>query len=478
MTVTVHEQLLANLCQGGGVFVLRGASDEERAATAMRAAARAVASIPHPDEPDDPLPNFVSAITRSAEGPSFSIDVKDMLDDNAPLARQVVTAVVVALDVAGTDGELGFIDTLDVPFPEPEAIDASTVFITRFGRGSLESVVRALAGSDFDTVSPVLGPLAFALGDRTVDDARRQALRPLARRLLNTANVAADRERQGRVVDWWVRDEVPHALAFAGVSNTLGELPALHPDAQLRPTFGALADVVMVMRAQLIDQAGGSEKHGNPVVWGQGDRPAAIHLTSAVQLAVGESARHADHIFMNTFARHTKFVQSEIVRAMWTATWINAAELLRRRTGDAVGRDLLGYSDHAFHVSRSVYNSLQHELPAVMCTAAEVALTDLAAGCAALVDVVAAGDRWVEAEQLYAQKPAPASFGGFKDAVLDRLRENLTPRTYGEVTRSALTAFGAYCYQGAELLVGGDELASSFAPDSWQRVHVLIDSLL
>jgi hypothetical protein len=128
VAVTVVNGLVAYLCGGGAVFVLRGASDPDVATTAMRAAARALQQIPHPDEPDDALPNFVSAVTAEPDGPSFWIDVKDMLDQNDLLAQEVVDSLVTALDAAGADGQLGF--TSAAVATEAEATSAREVAVS------------------------------------------------------------------------------------------------------------------------------------------------------------------------------------------------------------------------------------------------------------------------------------------------------------------------------------------------------------
>jgi hypothetical protein len=89
-------------------FVLRGSSDPEVARAAMSRGAQAVFDVPHPEEPDDPLPNFASSVTQTPDGPSFWIDCKDELDD-PDVAADVVAAIVHALDKAGADGVLAVV---------------------------------------------------------------------------------------------------------------------------------------------------------------------------------------------------------------------------------------------------------------------------------------------------------------------------------------------------------------------------------
>ncbi|HET7486388.1 MAG TPA: hypothetical protein VFJ85_00565 [Acidimicrobiales bacterium] len=86
-------------------FVLRGATDPAVARAAMQRAAEAVFTVPHPEEPDEPLPNFASAVTDTEDGPSFWIDCKDELED-PDIAQAVVDAMLGALTAAGADGVL------------------------------------------------------------------------------------------------------------------------------------------------------------------------------------------------------------------------------------------------------------------------------------------------------------------------------------------------------------------------------------
>lgn len=90
---------------GGCRFVLPGTEDSALARAAMQSASAAVFKVPHPDEPDDPLPKYASGVTEMADGPSFLIDCKDMLDD-PDTAQAVVDAMLGALNEAGANGVL------------------------------------------------------------------------------------------------------------------------------------------------------------------------------------------------------------------------------------------------------------------------------------------------------------------------------------------------------------------------------------
>jgi hypothetical protein len=86
---------------GQAVFVLRGTAGEGVSMAALRHAAAAVRAIPHPDEPGDPLPNWVAAISGD-DGPSLHLDMQD----HGEQAARVVAAMVAALEESGVDGRI------------------------------------------------------------------------------------------------------------------------------------------------------------------------------------------------------------------------------------------------------------------------------------------------------------------------------------------------------------------------------------
>ncbi|MGC9670298.1 hypothetical protein ACNTMW_27610 [Planosporangium sp. 12N6] len=105
--------LTAHLAErpGQAVFVLRRAGDDETAMAALRRAAAAVRAIPHPDEPDEPLPNGVDVLPGD-DGPTLHLD----LQDHAEYADRVVAAIVAALDESGVDGHLKPVRPAAPPF--------------------------------------------------------------------------------------------------------------------------------------------------------------------------------------------------------------------------------------------------------------------------------------------------------------------------------------------------------------------------
>jgi hypothetical protein len=75
--------------------------DPARGLAALLAATRAVGGIPHPDEPDDPLPNWCTAVMRDGV-PVFHLDMKDCGDYAGRVARILLGSVA----AAGVGGRL------------------------------------------------------------------------------------------------------------------------------------------------------------------------------------------------------------------------------------------------------------------------------------------------------------------------------------------------------------------------------------
>jgi hypothetical protein len=62
----------------GAVHVeLRGVPDADAGQRAMEAARSALFAIPHPEEPDDPLPSFATNVSLGDRGPTFWFDIAD-----------------------------------------------------------------------------------------------------------------------------------------------------------------------------------------------------------------------------------------------------------------------------------------------------------------------------------------------------------------------------------------------------------------
>ncbi|MCA2216898.1 hypothetical protein [Jidongwangia harbinensis] len=127
--------LIAYLAErpGAGVFSLRS-GDEAAAMAALRDAADAVRAIPHPDEPGEPLPNWVDALLGD-DGPTLHLDLQDR-SDHAP---QVIAAIVGAVEAAGADGRLTPVRPPEPPFdydPEAHILGEPTYFLDELdGRG-------------------------------------------------------------------------------------------------------------------------------------------------------------------------------------------------------------------------------------------------------------------------------------------------------------------------------------------------------
>ncbi len=82
---------------------LREAADVGEAAEAMRKARAALFKLPHPEEPDDPLPSFASPVVLESGGPTFWFDIADAEGD---VLEQVLRTVTTELTEAGASGFL------------------------------------------------------------------------------------------------------------------------------------------------------------------------------------------------------------------------------------------------------------------------------------------------------------------------------------------------------------------------------------
>lgn len=118
MAIVVDPSILDYMARTTGccTFVLEEAGDREVATRAMEAARRAVGSIAHPEEPDDPLPSWMSSVHTTSDGARFSVDMADA-EAYEGLLEQVLEAVVDAVAAAGLDQGLL---TCEAPEPEPE----------------------------------------------------------------------------------------------------------------------------------------------------------------------------------------------------------------------------------------------------------------------------------------------------------------------------------------------------------------------
>jgi len=105
MGIEVDERLLDYMAGSLGAIhlQLRGAGDPERAAAAMGRARKALFAIPHPGEPDDPLPSYVSPITFDLDGPTFWFDIADA---GGNVLDEVLRTLTSALAEAGATGSL------------------------------------------------------------------------------------------------------------------------------------------------------------------------------------------------------------------------------------------------------------------------------------------------------------------------------------------------------------------------------------
>jgi hypothetical protein len=95
--------LIAYVAQNASTvkLALRDSPDLDRAVAALAAAGTAVRAIPHPEEPTEPLPNWVD-VSVEHDVPLLRLDLKDERGS----ARLVVRTILGALDASGVTGRL------------------------------------------------------------------------------------------------------------------------------------------------------------------------------------------------------------------------------------------------------------------------------------------------------------------------------------------------------------------------------------
>lgn len=214
MAVTARDGLFDYMAEHGGACRLQliGADDPERALAGMQAAARAVGRLPHPDEPTEPLPNWISGVALDDDGPAFTIDVKDSFRIRA-IAERVVAGTLNALADEGIDqGVLTW--PADVEWPT-----------------SMQRSVSSRLGINPDGVCPVLLRVGEGIAEHLAH--RRPARAEERQRAIGEhvtgATVGREEERRRRILDWYVRAAVPQFVGRAGFEREAQELRALSP---------------------------------------------------------------------------------------------------------------------------------------------------------------------------------------------------------------------------------------------------------
>jgi len=129
MALVVDPGLLDYMASNSGscTFVLKDMSPEA-AVSALRSVCRTVGAIPHPEEPDDPLPSHMSAPEPTADGARCTIDMADA-EAYEGLLERVLQAVLDGLAAEGVaEGLLTYPASGPVTVRAPNAATAQTPF--------------------------------------------------------------------------------------------------------------------------------------------------------------------------------------------------------------------------------------------------------------------------------------------------------------------------------------------------------------
>lgn len=92
-------------------LALRGAEPAD-ASAALASAAAAVHAIPHPDEPDEGLPNWCEVLPETDGTPVLHLDMQD----HGEQAARVVGVILAAVEAAGVEGRLEPVSPVGPPF--------------------------------------------------------------------------------------------------------------------------------------------------------------------------------------------------------------------------------------------------------------------------------------------------------------------------------------------------------------------------
>jgi hypothetical protein len=99
--IVVDDDVVASMAAStGACWIVIECADAASARGAVDAARAAVWTIPHPEEPEDPLPSFVSDAEDRPGGSSFWFDMADA-EAYDGLVEEVLTAIVVAAAASG-----------------------------------------------------------------------------------------------------------------------------------------------------------------------------------------------------------------------------------------------------------------------------------------------------------------------------------------------------------------------------------------
>jgi hypothetical protein len=102
--ITVRSDVPEHIARNGSACLLRleSADPPDALEAALEVAAEALYKIPHPDEPEDGLPNL-STVRRTVNGPMIFFDIKDQGEE---FAAEIIEVLQRSLDASGVSGVL------------------------------------------------------------------------------------------------------------------------------------------------------------------------------------------------------------------------------------------------------------------------------------------------------------------------------------------------------------------------------------
>lgn len=299
MAVQVDEGLIDHLIGGGAChFEITSTASKEVMLTGLHDARQRIYEIPHPVEPEDPLPNFVAEPEIRPDGVAVLwVDVKDILETWPALALELVSVVVSALEAAGVGDA-----TVSYPAPEPvpHAPEATQL-----------------------SISPGLAPLLRELWRSP--EGGREIVESLRSRLPHVADDAAEARWARRMLDWYARDVTPAALEVIGMHREADQLRAL-PD--LGTTLASDAVITRLMWVIETVRSYGAWRDARAQRAGDGRMSSDVHL--AIEEAIGGRTSSVGGQLRVAFALAHEQQQfsgddSSVLTRFWQVTWGEAA---------------------------------------------------------------------------------------------------------------------------------------------------------
>jgi hypothetical protein len=418
---------------GAVIVELRDTGDPDAAKRALIAARRALFAIPHPEEPDDPLPSFASEVEVHDTGASFRFDIADA-ESYDGLVDEVIAALVSAIETEGVDGTLGFPDS-DLP-------DVATEQVRVEATSETLPVLRTLLRSVGDELRHEVGPpagLVEAVASAVIEPEREEA-------------------RRRAVIAWYITSGLPLGLDAVGLSAGAARLRELQTgDNVAERRFQAVCEV-MLDTSERVRELPGSEVVGlleRPIANGRSlDHGVARAVGDLVH--VGPDVRAA--LLDPAFRAHIEAQNVPLWRgAAWVA-WQMLAKRVWTEAGWAANRAVSGVGA-AWERADDVLGTHRDAFVVLMAKAL-VSAGDAGDHWAVVMDAVAGFEPWRQFSEILAAD-AGAAAGEMLAAASSSIR-SAGPGLPVRMSRSALVTTASLVNETCRELIVARTVAASW----------------